>query len=383
MPAGRQADAEVGGPASPSETPYVASPVTSIMPQVSLPEKREAPATEVNVFSSPATSSRNKLESSSLSTSDSTPPMGATRQKRRSIRKRASSTHSVQERLRQMLNFAARHLNFYRLHLIFFTLGPIAVSGIFYAANGQNPVSYVDALFMCFSAFTVCGLTSVNVSSLTCGQQAILYILMWAGSFSTVAWFMVIIRRHYFQRRCEELLVSHKLVRTATLHYDLVARQSAELANSDREHQQQTRSSCSNAGHSTSADLNSGPSTARSRDHPLQRVLTEHRVTQGYQEAQESYLRAFPAEHPGPAVSFNAPEAHQTHRGPVKPGYHGFGEPIKWCFGRIAQSVAPKLAGSVARWSSHDTTVRELDQETRPWLSFSGLKAGRNSVFNM
>lgn len=62
--------------------------------------------------------------------------------------------------------FLSQHFNFFRLHLTVFTLLPLIVSGILYAANagstgnanyvatGVQRVEYVDALFLCFSAMT-------------------------------------------------------------------------------------------------------------------------------------------------------------------------------------------------------------------------------------
>lgn len=59
-----------------------------------------------------------------------------------------------------------RNLNFFRVHLIFFTLTPLILSGIFYAGNGHatgnanetgvglKKVTYVDGLFLCYSAMT-------------------------------------------------------------------------------------------------------------------------------------------------------------------------------------------------------------------------------------
>jgi hypothetical protein len=69
--------------------------------------------------------------------------------------------------------------NFYRIHLTFFTLHPLIWSGIFYGANGRYPVRYIDALFLCFSAQTVTGLSTVNLSSLTGFQQFILFWCVW------------------------------------------------------------------------------------------------------------------------------------------------------------------------------------------------------------
>lgn len=104
-------------------------------------------------------------------------------------------------------------LNFYRIHWLFFTIHPLIWSGIFYGCNGEFDIPYIDCLFLCFSAQTVTGLSSVNLSSLTGFQQAILfwcvrnrttlwlkvmmvcYRLMVTGDATTVSWVMVLVRR--------------------------------------------------------------------------------------------------------------------------------------------------------------------------------------------
>lgn len=62
------------------------------------------------------------------------------------------------------------------------TFAPLIASGIFYASNGEYHISYVDALFNCVSAVTVCGLATVDLSTLTPWQQVILFLLMCTGS---------------------------------------------------------------------------------------------------------------------------------------------------------------------------------------------------------
>jgi hypothetical protein len=62
------------------------------------------------------------------------------------------------------------------------TFTPLIFSGIFYASNGRYKVSYVDSLFNCVSAMTVTGLATVNLSSLTGFQQALLFMLMCMGN---------------------------------------------------------------------------------------------------------------------------------------------------------------------------------------------------------
>ena len=62
------------------------------------------------------------------------------------------------------------------------TFTPLIFSGIFYAANGEFHIDYIDCLFNCVSAMTVCGLATVDLSSLTPFQQALLFVQMCLGS---------------------------------------------------------------------------------------------------------------------------------------------------------------------------------------------------------
>ncbi|KAF7351097.1 Potassium transport protein [Mycena sanguinolenta] len=103
-----------------------------------------------------------------------------------------------------------KHLNFYRVHILFFTFTPLIFSGIFYASNGQYHVSYIDALFNCVSAMTVCGLATVDLSSLTGWQQVILFIQMCLGSPVVVSWVMVYMRKYYFAKKFEHIIEAAK-----------------------------------------------------------------------------------------------------------------------------------------------------------------------------
>ena len=62
------------------------------------------------------------------------------------------------------------------------TFVPLIFSAVFYASNGENYVSYPDALFLCVSAATVTGLATIDLSLLTAWQQVILFIQMFLGS---------------------------------------------------------------------------------------------------------------------------------------------------------------------------------------------------------
>ena len=92
-----------------------------------------------------------------------------------------------------------RQLNFYRVHNIFLygfdisgvfnligscrsAFTPLCVSIIFYVCNGRYKISYIDSLFNCFSAMTVCGLATIDLGALTGFQQALLFIQMCIGN---------------------------------------------------------------------------------------------------------------------------------------------------------------------------------------------------------
>jgi hypothetical protein len=61
---------------------------------------------------------------------------------------------------------------------------PLIFSGIFYASNGRFHIQFTDTLFLCYSAMTDTGLSTVNLSTLTVWQQVILFLLMMLVSVS-------------------------------------------------------------------------------------------------------------------------------------------------------------------------------------------------------
>ncbi|KAK0229339.1 potassium transporter [Armillaria nabsnona] len=96
-------------------------------------------------------------------------------------------------------------LTFYRIHFTAFVFIPLMFSGIFCICNGKFHISYLDSLFLCYSAMSLTGLSTVNLSTLTMWQQVMLYLLMIVGDITTVSWIMVLVRKHYFRTHCENL----------------------------------------------------------------------------------------------------------------------------------------------------------------------------------
>ncbi|KAI0072036.1 TrkH-domain-containing protein [Panus rudis PR-1116 ss-1] len=100
------------------------------------------------------------------------------------------------------------HLNFYRIHLLVFTITPLVFSVVFWASNGSFHIRFIDALFVCYSAATGTGLVSIDLSSLTALQQAILVVLELTGNQAFVAWVVVLVRRRYFRQHLEHIVVA-------------------------------------------------------------------------------------------------------------------------------------------------------------------------------
>ncbi|KAF8824508.1 hypothetical protein HHX47_DHR8000420 [Lentinula edodes] len=107
-------------------------------------------------------------------------------------------------------NFVLYQSTFFRLHLFAFVFIPLISSAIFWGCNGRFKISYLDSLFLCYSAMTVTGLSTVNLSSMTAWQQIILYLLMMMGDITMVSWIMVLVRKEYFKRTCEYEYVAKK-----------------------------------------------------------------------------------------------------------------------------------------------------------------------------
>ncbi|KAH9006185.1 cation transport protein-domain-containing protein [Lactarius hatsudake] len=113
---------------------------------------------------------------------------------------------SPRSSFRKVYSLLSNNLNFYRLHILYFTFTPLIFSGIFYASNGRFHIAYIDALFNSVSAMAVCGLASVDLSSLTAWQQTILFVQMCIGNPVIVSWFVVFIRRRMFTIYCEGIV---------------------------------------------------------------------------------------------------------------------------------------------------------------------------------
>ncbi|MCO5565338.1 hypothetical protein L7F22_019011 [Adiantum nelumboides] len=124
---------------------------------------------------------------------------------RKSVPSFLKSKRGFLQRCNWIAAFCKEHLNFYRIHLLVFTFTPLIFAGIFYASN-TTPIAFIDCLFVCVSAMTVTGLATINVSTSTAWQQAILFFLMAIGNITAVSVTMIWIRRHFFRVKFDSII---------------------------------------------------------------------------------------------------------------------------------------------------------------------------------
>ncbi|GAA5838939.1 hypothetical protein JCM3766R1_004534 [Sporobolomyces carnicolor] len=133
-----------------------------------------------------------------------------------SIVEPAGVEHVKKGKMLSLRGFARRHLNFYRIHFLCFSILPLVAGAIFYASNGpapENQIAFIDCIYMTYSAMTACGLVTVPFAVVTVWQQVILFLLTAFGSLSFVSIIVILVRRHYFRKRFQHLLVHSPTVR--------------------------------------------------------------------------------------------------------------------------------------------------------------------------
>ncbi|KAG8880238.1 low affinity potassium transporter [Tulasnella sp. 332] len=122
-----------------------------------------------------------------------------------------------------IFSWIARHLNFFRIHVLFFVLAPLIAAVIFWKSSDPNyPVNFIDSLFITVTHITNTGLTTINLSPLTQWQQAMLFIIMVIGDPIAVSWLMVYVRKYalkamgsFFRRKFGNVIIERMRSRAA------------------------------------------------------------------------------------------------------------------------------------------------------------------------
>lgn len=98
-------------------------------------------------------------------------------------------------------------VNFITIHYAYFILVPLVASLVFWgSSNPKLSISYVDSLFLVTSAMTEAGLNTVNLSQMTTWQQVLLWLLIIIGSSTWVSIWTVLVRKHAFEVRFQEIV---------------------------------------------------------------------------------------------------------------------------------------------------------------------------------
>ncbi|KAI0827486.1 TrkH-domain-containing protein [Hypoxylon sp. FL0890] len=98
-------------------------------------------------------------------------------------------------------------LNFITIHYAYFIIVPLITSLVFWGSSDPKfSISYVDSLFLVTSAMTEAGLNTVNLSQMTTWQQVLLWFLIIIGSSIWVSIWTVLVRKHAFEVRFEEIV---------------------------------------------------------------------------------------------------------------------------------------------------------------------------------
>ncbi|KAI1131881.1 TrkH-domain-containing protein [Nemania abortiva] len=100
--------------------------------------------------------------------------------------------------------YCTEHL---RIADAYFVAVSLLASLVFWGSSSPRlSISYVDSLFLVVSAMTEAGLNTVNLSQMTTWQQVLLWLLIIIGSSIWVSIWTVVIRKHAFERRFQEIV---------------------------------------------------------------------------------------------------------------------------------------------------------------------------------
>ncbi|KAF7309853.1 Potassium transporter [Mycena indigotica] len=313
-------------------------------------------------------------------------------------------------------DFVWKHGTFFRIHATVFTIVPLIAAGVFYGCNGRYHVPFIDCLFLCYSAMTVTGLSTVNLSTTTAWQQTILFLLMLMGDFTVVSWIMVLVRKWYFKNVCEYVNYQNhrkpKPVKSRSIFFKSISSPVAVFKQREEIPAQEKAE--------TPTFQFIQPTPGVTLDTGPERVSKERHADLGDEEHILGDVRTFSSS-PRAASVLLSPVATQSPRGvnfalstsidqqirlqtvregvafprrtatvyssnrKVDPqtqkfeGFGGFPGPFK-----LAKRLFKRGAPTTFRKIERKLTlpyVETLEAKKVPWLSFDGLVVGRNSAF--
>ncbi|ORZ06913.1 cation transport protein-domain-containing protein [Absidia repens] len=107
---------------------------------------------------------------------------------------------------RQFIN---KHAHFLQLHYLYIALIIFIFSGLYYCQPGTS-WAYIDSLYMATTGCTNTGINTIAVSSMSAFQISVLYFSSFFGSHIVISFVVVMVRKHYFYNRFQEVVRFNK-----------------------------------------------------------------------------------------------------------------------------------------------------------------------------
>lgn len=118
----------------------------------------------------------------------------------------------LQDGLDKCKSFWHEHVNFLELHYLYIGALCFIVAGLFYCQPGTD-WNFVDALYMAATAVTNTGLNSIDMSELSIYQYLLMLFASLVSAPVTIPVFVVCVRKHYFSKRFEDVLLYNRAQR--------------------------------------------------------------------------------------------------------------------------------------------------------------------------
>ncbi|CAO3590286.1 unnamed protein product [Absidia cylindrospora] len=105
--------------------------------------------------------------------------------------------------------FINNHAHFLQLHHLYIALIIFIFSGLYYCQPGTS-WAYIDSLYMATTGCTNTGINTIAVSSMSAFQISVLYFSSFFGSHIVISFVVVMVRKHYFSTRFQEVVRFNK-----------------------------------------------------------------------------------------------------------------------------------------------------------------------------
>lgn len=108
-----------------------------------------------------------------------------------------------------LARFWDTRVHFIELHYFYIGFLIFVASGLYYCQPGTH-WNYVDALFMATTGSTNTGLNTIAMSEMSTYQMLVLFFCSFFSSHVLISYIVLIVRKHYFSKRFEDILLFNK-----------------------------------------------------------------------------------------------------------------------------------------------------------------------------